>query len=75
MNPRLEDDDQARMDKPADATQHSESSLAAETKSEIEAAVEEANAGDFASEAEVSALVTKWKVKAGQLGVDGIAQC
>lgn len=74
MNLRLEDDHKARPDKPADATQHSESSLAAQAMREVEVAIEQANAGDFASEAEVSALAQEWKVDAGQLAADNVAR-
>jgi RHH-type rel operon transcriptional repressor/antitoxin RelB len=75
MTLRLEDDVKARLDKLADATQRSKSFLAAEAIREfvennewqireIKSAVKEANAGDFASDAEVAALAKKWKVRA-----------
>jgi RHH-type rel operon transcriptional repressor/antitoxin RelB len=75
MTLRLEDDVKARLDKLADATQRSKSFLAAEAIREfvennewqireIKSAVKEANAGDFASDAEVAALAKKWKVGA-----------
>jgi len=75
MTLRLEDDVKARLDKLADATQRSKSFLAAEAIREfvennewqireIKAAIKEANAGDFASDAEVAALAKKWKVNA-----------
>jgi RHH-type transcriptional regulator, rel operon repressor / antitoxin RelB len=75
MTLRLEDDVKERLDKLADATQRSKSFLAAEAIREfvennewqireIRAAVKEANAGDFASDAEVAALAKKWKVSA-----------
>jgi RHH-type transcriptional regulator, rel operon repressor / antitoxin RelB len=75
MTLRLEDDVKARLDKLADATQRSKSFLAAEAIREfvennewqireIKAAIKEANAGDFASDAEVAALAKKWKVSA-----------
>ena len=75
MTLRLEDDVKARLDKLADATQRSKSFLAAEAIREfvennewqireIRAAIKEANAGDFASDAEVAALAKKWKVNA-----------
>lgn len=75
MTLRLEDDVKARLDKLADATQRSKSFLAAEAIREyvennewqireIKAALKEANAGDFASDAEVAALARKWKLDA-----------
>jgi len=75
MTLRLEDDVKARLDKLADATQRSKSFLAAEAIREfvennewqireIKAAVKEANAGDFASDADVAALAKKWKISA-----------
>ncbi len=76
MTLRLEDDVKARLDKLADATQRSKSFLAAEAIREyvennewqireIKAALKEANAGDFADDAEVAALAKKWKLNAG----------
>ena len=76
MTLRLEDDVKARLDKLADATQRSKSFLAAEAIREyvennewqireIKAALNEANAGDFAGDAEVAALAKKWKLNAG----------
>ena len=76
MTLRLEDDVKERLDKLADATQRSKSFLAAEAIREyvdnnewqireIKAALKEANAGDFASDAEVAALAKKWKLNAG----------
>lgn len=73
---RLEDDVKDRLDVLAEATQRSKSFLAAEAIrayvennewqiGEILAALREADAGDFASEADVSALARKWKVNAG----------
>ena len=75
MTLRLEDDVKARLDKLADATQRSKSFLAAEAVREyvennewqireIKAALKEANAGDFADDAEVAALAKKWKLNA-----------
>jgi RHH-type transcriptional regulator, rel operon repressor / antitoxin RelB len=75
MTLRLEDDVKDRLDKLADATQRSKSFLAAEAIREfvennewqireIKAAVKEANAGDFASDDDVAALATKWKLNA-----------
>ena len=75
MTIRLEEDVKGRLDRLAEATQRSKSFLAAEAirqfvennewqVSEIRAAVLEADAGDFASEADVAALAAKWKVNA-----------
>ena len=76
MTVRLEDDIKDRLDVLAEATQRSKSFLAAEAIrayvesnewqiGEIQAALTEADAGDFASDAQVAALAKKWKVKAG----------
>jgi RHH-type transcriptional regulator, rel operon repressor / antitoxin RelB len=75
MTLRLEDDVIARLDKLADATQSSKSFLAAEAireyvennewrVHEIKAALKEANAGDFASDPELTALARRWKLDA-----------
>ena len=75
MTIRLEDDVKERLDILADATQRSKSFLAAEAIrafvetnewqiAEIQAALKEAKAGDFASDKDVSALSKKWKVNA-----------
>ena len=75
MTLRLDDDVKSRLDRLADATHRSKSFLAAEAIrefiennewqiSEIEAATKEAKAGDFATDDDVSALATKWKVNA-----------
>jgi RHH-type transcriptional regulator, rel operon repressor / antitoxin RelB len=75
MTLRLEDDVKSRLEKLADSTQRSKSFLAAEAIreyvennewqiAEIKAAVKEANAGGFASDAEVAALSKKWKARA-----------
>jgi predicted transcriptional regulator len=75
MTIRLEDDVKDRLDQLAEATQRSKSFLAAEAirefvennewqVEEIRAGLNEAAAGDFASEKEVSALAKKWKVNA-----------
>ena len=61
-NPRPTDDVDALLDVSAETTQRSELSLAADFSREIEAAVSEADAGDFASDAEVAALAKKWKL-------------
>jgi predicted transcriptional regulator len=76
MTVRLEDDVKDRLDVLAEATQRSKSFLAAEAIrsyvennewqiSEIQTALKEADAGDFASDKDVTALGNKWKVNAG----------
>lgn len=76
MTVRLEEDVKDRLDLLAEATQRSKSFLAAEAIREfiennewqiaqIKAAIQEADAGDFASDKEVAALGKKWKVNAG----------
>ncbi len=76
MTVRLEDDIKDRLDALAEATQRSKSFLAAEAIrsyvesnewqiGEIKAALKEADAGDFASDKDVTALTKKWKVNAG----------
>ena len=75
MTLRLEDDVKERLDKLADTTKRSKSFLAAEAIREfvennewqireVKAAIKEANAGDFASDADVAALAKKWKLNA-----------
>jgi len=75
MTIRLDDDVKERLGRLAEVTQRSNSFLAAEAirefvetnewqLKEITAALKEADAGDFASEEEVSALAKKWKVNA-----------
>ena len=75
MTVRLEDDVKDRLDVLAEATQRSKSYLAAEAIrayvennewqiGEIQAALQEADAGDFAADKEVAALAKKWKVNA-----------
>jgi len=75
MTVRLEDDVKDRLDVLAEATQRSKSFLAAEAIrayvennewqiGEIQAAIMEADAGDFASDSDVAALAKKWKVNA-----------
>lgn len=75
MTLRLDDDVKARLDELADATQRSKSFLAAEAIREfvennewqireVKAALKEADAGDFADDADVAALSRKWKVNA-----------
>lgn len=76
MTVRLEDEVKERLDHLAEATQRSKSFLAAEAIrefvennewqiGEIHAALQEAHAGDFASDKDVAALAKKWKVNAG----------
>lgn len=73
MTIRLEADLKARLDKLADATHRSKSFLAAEAVREyielnewqlheIQDAITEADAGDFASEESVNAVFGKWGV-------------
>jgi RHH-type rel operon transcriptional repressor/antitoxin RelB len=73
MTIRLDADLKTRLDKLADATHRSKSYLAAEAVreyielnewqlEEIQAAVTEADAGDFASEESVNAVFGKWGV-------------
>ena len=75
MTIRLDDEVKDRLDHLADATRRSKSFLAAEAIrefvennewqiAEIQAALKEANAGDFASDKDVAALAKKWKVNA-----------
>lgn len=76
MTVRLEDDVKDRLEVLAGATQRSKSFLAAEAIrayvennewqiGEIQAAIMEADAGDFASDSDLAALAKKWKVNAG----------
>ena len=76
MTIRLEDEVKDRLDVLAEATQRSKSVLAAEAIrvyvesnewqiGETQAALKEADAGDFASAKDVAALARKWKVNAG----------
>ena len=73
MTIRLDADLKARLDKLSDATHRSKSYLAAEAVreyielnewqlQEIQAAVTEADAGDFASDESVNAVFGKWGV-------------
>lgn len=75
MTVRLEDDVKDRLADLAEATQRSKSFLAAEAIrsyiennewqiGEIKAALSEADAGDLASDKDVTALAKKWKVNA-----------
>lgn len=75
MTLRLEDDVKERLDRLADATQRSKSFLAAEAIrefvdnnewqiGEIKVALQEADAGDFASDLELAAVAKKWKPRA-----------
>jgi predicted transcriptional regulator len=76
MTVRLDDEVKDRLDHLAHATQRSKSFLAAEAIrtfvetnewqiGEVQAALREADAGEFASDKEVAALAKKWKVNAG----------
>jgi predicted transcriptional regulator len=75
MTVRLEDHVKERLDVLAEATQRSKSFLAAEAIrsyiennewqiGETQAALKEADAGDFASDKDVAALANKWTVNA-----------
>jgi predicted transcriptional regulator len=75
MTVRLEDDVKDRLERLAESTQRSKSFLAAEAIrdyidtnewqiAQTQAALTEADAGDFASQADVDALAQKWKVNA-----------
>lgn len=76
MTVRLEDDVKDRLDQLAQATHRSKSFLASEAIrefveanewliGEIQAALGEVDAGDFASEQDLQALSQKWQVNAG----------
>jgi predicted transcriptional regulator len=76
MTVRLEDHVKNRLDVLAEATQRSKSFLAAEAIrfyvennewqiGETQAALNEADAGDFASDKDVATLAKKWQVNAG----------
>jgi predicted transcriptional regulator len=76
MTVRLEGDVKNRLDVLAEATQRSKSFLAAEAIrayvennewqiGEIQAALKETDADDFASDKDVTALARKWKENAG----------
>ena len=71
---RLEDEVKNKLEKLAESTHRSRSFLAAEAIkayvdsnewqiSEIQQAIKEADAGDFASDAQVKAVFSKWKRK------------
>ena len=75
MTIRLDEDVKARLDNLAESTHRSRSFLAAEAIQtfveinewqigEIRTALDEADAGEFASDKEVTALARKWKVNA-----------
>jgi len=75
MTIRIEDEVKDRLDRLADSTRRSKSFLAAEAirqfvennewqVAEIEAALKEADAGDFADDKDVAALARKWKSRA-----------
>ena len=76
MTIRLDDEEKGRLDQLAEATQRSKSFLAAEAIrsyldsnewqiAQTQAALNEADAGDFASDEDVAALARKWAVNAG----------
>ena len=71
---RLDDEVKIKLEKLAESTHRSRSFLAAEAIkayvdsnewqiNEIHAAIKEADAGDFASQDEVNAVVNKWRTK------------
>ena len=75
MTIRLDDGMKARLDRLADSTSRSKSFLATEAIrefiennewqiAEIQSALNEADSGDFASDAEVDALAAKWQTDA-----------
>jgi predicted transcriptional regulator len=75
MTVRIDDDIKARLEVLAGATKRSKSFLAAEAIrayvdtnewqiAEIQAAIKEADAGDFASDQEVADLAKRWGVNA-----------
>jgi RHH-type transcriptional regulator, rel operon repressor / antitoxin RelB len=75
MTVRLEDEVKDRLERLADSTQRSKSFLAAEAIreyvennewqiTETQAALAEADAGDFATDKEVAAVAKKWKMNA-----------
>jgi predicted transcriptional regulator len=75
MTLRLDDEVKARLEKLAGATRRSKSFLAAEAIrefvetnewqiQEVRKAIKEADAGDFASDADVAKVARKWKVDA-----------
>jgi len=76
MTVRIDDDIKDRLEVLAGATKRSKSFLAAEAIrayvdtnewqiAEIQAAIKEADAGDFASDQEVADLAKRWGVNAG----------
>ena len=71
---RLEETTKNKLEKLADATHRSRSFLAAEAIkayvdsnewqiNEIQAAIAEADAGDFSTDAQVQAVIDKWTIK------------
>ncbi len=75
MTVRLEDEVKDRLERLADSTQRSKSFLAAEAIreyvennewqiTETQAALSEADSGDFAADKDVATLARKWKVNA-----------
>lgn len=85
MTVRLAPELKERLERLAAATHRSRSYLAAEAIreyidlnewqiGEVEAAIREADAGDFASEQEVSEVFTRWSANGDSLAAQGIAQ-
>ena len=75
MTVRIDEEMKARLEKLAGATQRSKSFLAAQAIQEfieinewqireVRAALKEAAAGDFATDAEVASIAKKWKANA-----------
>jgi RHH-type transcriptional regulator, rel operon repressor / antitoxin RelB len=75
MTIRLDDDVKERLDRLAESTNRSKSFLAAEAVrefvdinewqvAEVRAALKEADAGEFATDAQVAAIAQKWKLNA-----------
>lgn len=75
MTIRIDDDVKERLDRLADSTNRSKSFLAAEAirefvdinewqVAEVHAALKEADAGEFATDAQVAAIALKWKLNA-----------
>lgn len=85
MTVRLEDDVKDRLDVMAEATRRSRSFLAAEVIrahvdnskwqiGEMQAALKEADAGDFAHDKDVAALAKKWAMNQPRVAASGTAQ-
>lgn len=85
MTIRLDAEVKERLDQLSEATQRSKSYLAAEAIRafvdtnawqirEIQAALAEADAGDFASDEEVARVARKWRARARSVALQGSAQ-